>query len=555
MPCNRSNPPYQGARALVLLALACGDTGTADGNADAFGSGDAESTVTVETQTSTATTSGSATAPADATSNDGGPIYDVGADGEGPAQGCAADPDMAGIGECRHVAPPDSFEADVQWSWSGERGDVYSYVTPLVANLTDDNADGTIDLCDIPDIVVVATAQLGAAGYIYILDGAAGTVHTRITAPVSQLVTPALGDLDGDRVPELITVENGTEGRVVAFRADGTPAWTSTTMVRYQTGEEAVALGDLDNDGDVEVVFGDVILDHDGQLVVDFGLSLHTQVPTLADMDDDDDLEIVLDHRVFHHDGTLLWDAVPGGLPGSSGGYPQVADLDDDPEPEVLLTAGTGLAMFEHDGAIKYLNLNPTGDPGSWARPATVHDFDGDGISEFASSSRSHYSVFEGDASIVWTAAVQDLSGDAGGTAFDFLGDGSAEAMYADEKSNLVYDSVGAVLLQTPRTSRTNVEYPVVADVDNDGSAEIVVVSNDSFDGAPPTPTVQVIRDAQDRWIQARRVWNQHTYHVTNVREDGTIPQVEAHHWEELNTFRTNAQIEGGDLCMPHPAG
>jgi hypothetical protein len=34
------------------------------------------------------------------------------------------------------------------------------------------------------------------------------------------------------------------------------------------------------------------------------------------------------------------------------------------------------------------------------------------------------------------------------------------------------------VLLSTPRTSLTGIEYPIVADIDNDGSAEIVVVSN-----------------------------------------------------------------------------
>lgn len=67
-------------------------------------------------------------------------------------------------------------------------------------------------------------------------------------------------------------------------------------------------------------------------------------------------------------------------------------------------------------------------------------------------------------------------------------------------------------LLSTPRLSGTGIEYPVVADIDNDGSAEIVVVSNG---GRPP---VVAIRDVEDRWIQARRIWNQHTYHVTNVR-------------------------------------
>jgi hypothetical protein len=99
-----------------------------------------------------------------------------------------------------------------------------------------------------------------------------------------------------------------------------------------------------------------------------------------------------------------------------------------------------------------------------------------------------------------------------------------------------------------PRSSGTLSEYPVVADIDNDGSAEIVVVSNTYLTSSP---TVQVIRDKQDRWIQARRIWNEHAYHVTNVREDGTIPQFEQPSWQRLNTFRTNAQISGGAACQP----
>ena len=118
-----------------------------------------------------------------------------------------------------------------------------------------------------------------------------------------------------------------------------------------------------------------------------------------------------------------------------------------------------------------------------------------------------------------------------------------------------MFDEFGQVLLQQPRLSRTTTEYPVVADVDNDGSAEIVVVSDAGFDNNQTSPTVQVIRDVEDRWIQARRIWNQHTYHVTNVREDGTIPQFEQPNWATLNTFRTNAQIEGGSICDPEPQG
>jgi hypothetical protein len=42
---------------------------------------------------------------------------------------------------------------------------------------------------------------------------------------------------------------------------------------------------------------------------------------------------------------------------------------------------------------------------------------------------------------------------------------------------------------------------------------------------------------------------------VTNVREDGTIPQVEPKSWLLLNTFRTNSQIENGSVCKPPPQG
>lgn len=131
-----------------------------------------------------------------------------------------------------------------------------------------------------------------------------------------------------------------------------------------------------------------------------------------------------------------------------------------------------------------------------------VHDMDGDDQPEYAVSSATAYAVYEADASILWQAVVSDLSGLAGGTAFDFLGSGIAQAMYGDE-NNLLFDGSGMTLFQSPRGSLTLIEYPVVADVDDDGSAEIVVTSNSAN-----SPAVQVVRDIEDRWIQARRIWN-----------------------------------------------
>jgi hypothetical protein len=544
------------------MVFGCGD-GSGRGDDDASVG---PSTITLSGGTAdgsgtlTADDDASATGPTDGTANDSvdtGTIFDLGVmpDGGGvdtmPTESCKVIDDMDAVGDCKTTAPPDSFEPDVQWSWPGENGEVFSVVTPLVANLTDDNTDGEIDLCDVPDVVVVAWQTLFSPAHIYVLDGETGTSHFRIETPVDSTACPALGDIDGDGLPEIVSAQ--MDGRLVAFEHDGTPKWTSPqAWSGFYIG--ALSLADLDNDGDVEILAGNMVFDHMGALVTSTAGVTMYGTTTAADLDDDGDLEIVLGQSAYHHDGAMLWSTA------LNPGFPQVANLDGDPQPEILLTNDNGLSLIDHDGNVQYQDLRPTGDPqglNTWFRPATIHDFDGDGAAEYAVSSANHYAVYESDASIKWSANVADLSGIAAGTAFDFLGDGEAEAMYADETFMFIFDGMGQVLLQTPRTSRTGTEYPVVADIDNDGSAEIVVVSNEPINGGGGVlpPPVQVIRDVEDRWIQARRIWNQHTYHVTNVREDGTIPQVEPHHWELLNTFRTNAQIEGGGLCMPDPRG
>lgn len=504
--------------------------------------------------------------------DDGGtPKLDVGSaegggeDPDGPVESCTVVDDMNAVGECEAQAPPEAFEPDVQWSWTGPDGEENSIVTPLVANMTDDNDDGAIDLCDIPDVVVLAAVTHLGAGHIYVLDGETGVEHFRIERDLVDHVAPAVGDIDGDGLVEIVAVAfEPDQGHIVAFEHDGTPKWTSDAKwddANASSGAYygdwaygSIALADLDNDADVEIIAGNLVFDHTGKkLWAANEPAGDWNASTAADLDGDGDLEVVLGHAAFHHTGERAWKANIGP------GFPQVADLDGDGLPEVLVTNHAGFSILEHDGKVKYADKRPTGvDPVglNWIRPATIHDFDGDGAPEFAVSSATHYTVYEADGSIAWDASVVDNSGVAAGTAFDFLGDGVAEAMYADEQELYIYGDSGSVLLQQARGSVTGTEYPVVADIDDDGSAEILVVSNTNYYGSmEKAPTIQAIRDIDDRWIQARRIWNQHAYHVTNVREDGTIPQFEPPSWQDLNTFRTNAQIEGGSVCTPPPPG
>ena len=47
-------------------------------------------------------------------------------------------------------------------------------------------------------------------------------------------------------------------------------------------------------------------------------------------------------------------------------------------------------------------------------------------------------------------------------------------------------------------------------------------------------------------------MWNQHSYHITNVNDDGTIPAHEQPNWTSYNNYRQNVQGAAG---MPVPQG
>jgi len=565
-----------GARlvALALAALpACGEDVMLGGFGTVSG--------TTDGGPATATT-GSPMSPTSTTSADSGPgdtldpddsnddsIFDVGAEsgsdvGPGPMDLCTVPDDaMDAPGPCDYEAPPDSFDPVLKWEWAGDGLIVNSATTPLVANLTDDNGDGSIDLCDTPDVVVLANAEgfNNDPGTIYVLDGATGAVHFAIDHGLDDM-NPALGDIDDDGIPEIVA--QSFQGGAVVFEHDGELKWQSPTGVWPRFN--AISLADLDNDGDVELLYPHgLVLDHEGNVVIGASSEFwEGSTPVAIDLDGDSDLEIIDGRRVFHHDGTPMWTYSDLDCPVPPDGADimvGVADFNDDGAPDIFMSGmpDGGAAMFcIVDGNGELLLSLPAlpeaPDAIDWLRPPAIHDVNGDGTPEVGVGGSTQYfavlGVQGGALMPLFVATGLEDSGNAGATAFDFLGDGTAEAIYMDHTRLLAYDSTGEIQFMVGRSSYTQIEYPVVADIDSDGSAEFIVTSNG---GEAP---VRVFHDARDRWVPARRIWNQHAYHVTNVREDGTIPAVQAPFWQQLNTFRTQAQIAttSGVSCRP-PAG
>lgn len=362
----------------------------------------------------------------------------------------------------------------------------------------------------------------------------------------------AAADIDDDGFVELL-IRAQTSNALLAFEHDGTPKWRADLTRNPGNGGPAVA--DLDGDGTPEIVFGSNVLDADGNLLWSGttsqgeGQNSIGALSLVSDVDLDGSPEVVAGNTLYEADGTVAWKL--SGIDGTNA----VANFDADPEAEIVLVRGSEVSLYEHDGTLVWgpvvvANTNRLG-------PPTVADFDADGAVEIGVAGAETYTVFDTDGTVLWDAPTVDASSRlTGSTVFDFEGDGAFEVIYGDEQFLRVYrGSDGTPLAEIEKSSRTRLEMPVVADADGDGNAEIVASASSDLGGK--ISGVMLVGGADAPWRPTRKIWNQHTYHVTNVNEDGTVPTVEAESWlvAGLNTFRSNefSPLDaGGTVTVTH---
>lgn len=295
-----------------------------------------------------------------------------------------------------------------------------------------------------------------------------------------------------------------------------------------------------------------------------------TAITTFANLDDDPDLELIQGHRAIKSNGMILWDA-PMSVPSFS---PAIADVTAEPGPEVIAVASPNLFIL--NGRTGALLQGPI-DIGAMGRqnpmfpggggPPTVANFIGGMGRQIGVATRSVYAVYNGQTrAFSWARSTQDVSsGFTGSSVFDFDADDRAEVLYNDENTLRVYNGVtGADVLARCNTTYTAIEYPLVADADADFHADIISVGNNyqpitCADGGPTFRGVRMFSSRTLNWAPTRRIWNQHTYHVTNINEDGTVPRRESANWSTpgLNNFRQNIQpdLQSGapDLTVGAP--
>jgi len=405
----------------------------------------------------------------------------------------------------------------------------------------------------------------------------------------------ALHDLNDDGVPEVMSASEVYDG----------PTGNRLNSGQVLAGAGAMsvpAIADVDGDGQVEITASDVHrwnaednqwdlaypLGHTAEFwaVADFG----TPGETAAEFDAstfDGVAEIVTtgnsNARLMTLSGQVLLNVSSGIL---GGGPPTIGDFDDDGRPEFASAGGNFYRLFDLDCA-----TDPACETSEvrWSKS-----------SQDLSSNRTGSSVF-------------DFEGD--GAAEAVYGDECFTRIYEG--------STGAVLYSAFRTSCTWFENPVVADPDGDSNTEILIGSNancnrtcpaidpihpgnrceaasdclsgtcdegfcrctddsecrEGYSCEPPLPGtagtgntcraehppgvgqvgLRILRDALDRWVSSRPMWNQHTYSVTNIGDDGTVPMTSE--WvsnfsdPNLNNFRQNVQGEAAPGSQPDITG
>jgi len=239
----------------------------------------------------------------------------------------------------------------------------------------------------------------GFGGMIGLGDRAAARAYHTSRA----LKSVAAGDLNGDGFTDLVAVtqEGSTSGDIaVLFRTD-VGEYSTPSNLGLGRVPQSIAVGDLDGDGDLDLVTGNTngtasVLFNNGSGAfsapvdissVIMGPEASAQSIALGDMDGDGDLDLVVAQisnvGVLLNDGTGAFSAAQthGALSGVNSLV--VADLDGDSDLDIAVASSAfgGLTVMLNDGSA---NFTSTGSPVLGVASIAAADLNGDGDVDLA---------------------------------------------------------------------------------------------------------------------------------------------------------------------------
>ncbi|MFN8440658.1 MAG: VCBS repeat-containing protein [Caldilineaceae bacterium] len=316
------------------------------------------------------------------------------------------------------------------------------------------------------DLIVAGGLTNNAPNVLYFGDGNGSFPVSATFGSPDSIYSIAIGDMDGDRdldvvaggkfaAPSLVYLNDGagnlTPGSIFDAGTDG------------QLSKMVVGVGDLDNDGDLDIVGGragfgfpaqsqSYIYLNDGKGNFSTSRSFETQFDTnavaLGDMDNDGDLDIVTTHYNIEDSFSLITNLVH--LNDGQGNFPTVHSfgLGNDQ------TQDLALADIDGDGALDIIAANA-------AKQGSIYRNDGQGN---LVASQNFGSWLDAPQHV----ATTDIDGDGD---LDIIANGNSE-------QNFIYLNDGLGNFSTPITFPGTLTNLATGDMDGDGDMDIATVND-----------------------------------------------------------------------------
>jgi hypothetical protein len=310
-------------------------------------------------------------------------------------------------------------------------------------------------------------------------------------------------------------------------------------------------VSDLNGDGKVEIVAGQYVIDAETGTTLSTlnSLSMHHQIaheqnfPVAADLDGDGHPEVIYGSDIYKFNNGFAaspayWKRCPG-MTAATNGVSMAGDINRDGNIDVVFayrpsdlvctvkawTPSTGATL----GSFQFNIANAVSYP-------FIGDIDGvvtNGTKypEICINTAGHLYAYRYTGSgfaLKWDFPHSDTSGATALTLFDFNLDGVVELVYRDETLLHIFSDAGNTIVNAtdpiPCGSATIVETPVIADVNGDGSADIVVTGHPAGNTNSVYGELNVYEGAASKWASCPPVWNQQLYSPLHVNTDLTVP-------------------------------
>jgi hypothetical protein len=327
-------------------------------------------------------------------------------------------------------------------------------------------------------------------------------------------VNIGFADFNQDGIPEVYLqnkIYNAETGHLLGTAEDGTNralSWAHWTHNSVGWRMSSPIAADVTGDSRLEMILGNEIYDvkinnPDGisnnkikrvkRISPPAGVPVEDGHVQVADFNSDGHLDVLVSNRNTGSNagGTVsvyVWDVYNNtvsnplliGTTWSGKSIPLIADVNNDKQPDIII-------QCDMTGEVKKVR---------------AYTYDA-GTKTF---------------SFLWGREPNEDSYSNACTLFDFNQDNKNEVLFTDQVAVRILDgATGEIKNELAFSETTVMQIPIIADVDADGSAEIIACGANSlniFKSSTTTP-----------WAPARRVWNQYMYNSVNVNEDLTVPK------------------------------